>query len=108
MPQNNSIPIGFFLIPDAIHTLYTVESMNTLGDGDLAQTYRHNTINDKYLIRFENPLSQNMTLAYEVVKGITPVQVSEPATLTLVGLGILLVGLFSIRSLIYKKGSVTN
>lgn len=93
-------PIGFYLIPDNIHTLYTVGSMNSWGD-DLAQTYRHTTVTDKYLIRFENPFDQDMTLAYEVVKGITPIP--EPSTLTLVGFGILLVGVFSIKSLVVKR-----
>ena len=91
-------PIGFYLIPDNIHTLYTVGSMNPWGD--LAQTYRHSTDTDRYLLRFENPFNQDMTLAYEVVKGITPIP--EPSTLTLVGLGILLVGVFSIKSLVSK------
>ena len=91
-------PIGFYLIPDNIHTLYTVGSMNPWGD--LAQTYRHSTDTDRYLIRFENPFNQDMTLAYEVVNGITPIP--EPSTLTLIGLGILLVGVFSIKSLVSK------
>lgn len=116
IPHSNDIPIGFFLqfgnqliYPQPI---FTVASLN-LGDEDLAATFPVIGDPDRYLIGFEvfDPNINNYrTLAFELVNGITPatLSVSEPATLSLVGLGLLMVGLFSIRSLIFKKGRATN
>lgn len=82
--------IGFFLMPDSVHTLYTVASMNKNGL-DLAATFPHKALDKTYLFGFgfENPKTHiTTTFAFEVVQGITPA-VPEPETAALMGLGLL-------------------
>lgn len=89
--------IGFFFEPDATlypDALFTVASLN--GGVDVAATFPHLTLDKTYLIGYEIP-NTNTTLAFEVVKGITPVAVPvpEPETLYLLGTGLLLAAFLS-------------
>lgn len=77
--------IGFFLKPDNVTTLYTVASMNASGI-DVAATFPHLVLDKTYLFGFEDP-NTKITLAFEVVKGITAVP--EPETAALIGIGLL-------------------
>ena len=88
--QNNDDPSG---IEDLI--LYTVSSLNPFGV-DSAGVYDCLS-NPGYLVGFgiEFPGAPEVTLSFHFVEGLEPVPVPEPATLTLLGSG--MIALFAIR-----------
>ena len=98
--------IGFFLQIDTQYykeTLFTVAALNANG-ADIAATLPSINIPKTYLIGFEKPNSNpSLILGAELVSGITPYAVPEPRTLELMGVGLLFVSVFSIRSLIRSK-----